>query len=191
MAKTKIDRRVKYTKHVLRETMIKLLKTNHVSKISIKKLCEIADVNRSTFYTYYKNPYDLLFQIEKDTIKDINEYLLKKTLKSDTPHKSLSILLEYVAQNHELFQILLNEKRESSFRKKIIKLVRELALIEIPDKTHAREIEYIQIFLMTGCINVVDKWLNDGMIEQINEIADLILFIFRNISNSDYQKKSL
>jgi AcrR family transcriptional regulator len=162
-----------------------------VSKISIKKLCEIADVNRSTFYTYYKNPYDLLFQIEKDTIKDINDFILKKSLKSDTPHQSLCILLEYVAQNDELFQILLNEKRESSFKNKIIKLVRELALIEIPDKTHAHEIEYIQIFLMTGCINVVDKWLKDGMIEQISELADLILFIFRNISNSGYQKRSL
>jgi AcrR family transcriptional regulator len=191
MVKTKTDRRVKYTKLVLRETMIKLLKTNHVSKISIKKLCEIADVNRSTFYTYYKNPYDLLFQIEHETIKDINQFILKKSLQSDTPYKSLCILLEYVAQNNELFQILLNEKRESSFRKEILKLVRKLALIEIPDKTHAHEIEYLQIFLITGCISIVDKWLKDGMREQISEIAELILFIFMKIGNSDFQKRKL
>jgi len=189
MIKKTTDRRVKYTKQVLRETLIKLLKTNHISKISTKKLCESADVNRTTFYAYYKNPYDLLFQIEQDTIKIIHDYILEKSLQSEAPYKSLNILLEYAAQNAELFQILLKEKEESSFIKEIIKLVREMPLMEILGKTKPHEIEYIQMFIITGCINVIDKWLKDGMIEPISEIADLILFLFKNLGISGNQKK--
>ena len=45
----KTDRRVKYTKALLRDALVELMQTQHISGISIKALCGLADVNRSTF----------------------------------------------------------------------------------------------------------------------------------------------
>lgn len=49
MAEKEENRRVKYTKRVIKEALIELMANRQVGEISVKKLCEKADVNRSTF----------------------------------------------------------------------------------------------------------------------------------------------
>ncbi len=82
MKEKRNDRRVRYTKMVIKQSFIKLLKQKSISKISIKEICEDADINRATFYSHYKNQYDLLKQIENETINDINQYLSSYDSKS-------------------------------------------------------------------------------------------------------------
>ena len=75
MAGEKIDRRVKYTKMVLEESFITLMEKKDISKITIKEICEKADINRSTFYAHYSDQYDLLRKIENKFLADIQAYL--------------------------------------------------------------------------------------------------------------------
>lgn len=189
MAK-KNDRRVKYTKDVLKRTLIQLMAENHISKISVKKICEIADVNRSTFYAHYDSQYDLLSHIERETIEDIHKVISREKSRQVTFRTKLCLILEYAAQNTELFRILLNERSDSSFRKEIIKLVKELALIEtqIGHKSNVHIIEYIQLFSITGSLSILDKWLEDGMVESIDELADFLLTLL-NLGIEGYQKR--
>ena len=60
----KEDRRVRVTKRMLKDALIELLKTKDIYHISIRELCETADVNRTTFYKYYGNQFDLLADME-------------------------------------------------------------------------------------------------------------------------------
>ncbi|HML20342.1 MAG TPA: TetR/AcrR family transcriptional regulator C-terminal domain-containing protein [Aggregatilinea sp.] len=182
MAKKKIDRRVRYTKDVLKEALILLMADNHISKISVKKICEIADVNRSTFYAHYENQYDLLSHIERQTIQDIHTFVAKERSRQITLHTMLCLFLEYAAQNAKLFRVLLNERSDSAFSDEVIRLVKELALVEthLEFKTKPRVVEYIQLFSITGSLRVIEKWLEDGMIESIDEVADLLLLLFNH-----------
>jgi AcrR family transcriptional regulator len=66
MTSEKLDRRVKYTKKVLKESLVEILEKKNIDKITIKEICEKADINRSTFYTHYYDQYDLLHQIENE-----------------------------------------------------------------------------------------------------------------------------
>ena len=50
-----MDRRVKYTKKVIKDTFLSLLEEKDITNISVKELCEVADVNRGTFYRYYED----------------------------------------------------------------------------------------------------------------------------------------
>lgn len=59
----KQDRRVQYTKRALKESLMELLHEKAIEKITVKELCERADVNRSTFYVYYGSPKELLDSI--------------------------------------------------------------------------------------------------------------------------------
>ena len=43
------DRRVKYTLLALRGSLLELMREKDVSRITVKELCERADVNRGTF----------------------------------------------------------------------------------------------------------------------------------------------
>ena len=56
----KTDARVRYTKMVIKQCFFRLIRQKSISKITVKEICEFAQINRSTFYKYYADPYDLL-----------------------------------------------------------------------------------------------------------------------------------
>ena len=68
MKNEKTDRRARYTRMVLKESLIELLKEKRISNISIKEICERADINRSTFYSHYQDQYDLMHQVEQEVL---------------------------------------------------------------------------------------------------------------------------
>ena len=65
-----LDNRVRYTKAVLQQALLKILQTKHIDRVTIKELCEEAKVNRGTFYLHYATPNDLLMEIEQQFIDD-------------------------------------------------------------------------------------------------------------------------
>lgn len=65
------DRRVKYTLLALRGSLLELMREKDVSRITVKELCERADVNRGTFYAHYASPADLLEQIEQELLEKV------------------------------------------------------------------------------------------------------------------------
>ncbi|MBQ9011148.1 MAG: TetR/AcrR family transcriptional regulator, partial [Bacilli bacterium] len=61
-----MDRRVRYTKNVIKETLISLLSEKKINKITVTEVCKIADINRATFYRYYLDIYDLYDHMEQE-----------------------------------------------------------------------------------------------------------------------------
>lgn len=49
-------------KHI-NATVFKLLNDYHFDEITIQKICDNAEINRSTFYRYFQDKYDLLFSL--------------------------------------------------------------------------------------------------------------------------------
>lgn len=54
------DRRVRKTRKLLKECLIRLLKEKRVQDITVRELTDMADLNRGTFYLHYKDVFDLL-----------------------------------------------------------------------------------------------------------------------------------
>jgi AcrR family transcriptional regulator len=67
----KQDRRVKYTQMVLKEALLEILQDRPIERISVKEICDRADVNRSTFYVHYGSPMELLDSIKDDMYDEI------------------------------------------------------------------------------------------------------------------------
>ena len=65
------DRRTKYTKSVIRQALFDLLKEKPLNKITVTDICKMADINRSTFYSYYEDVYALLTQIQNELFENI------------------------------------------------------------------------------------------------------------------------
>ena len=64
----KIDARIRYTRRVLKQSFLTLLKQKPVNKITVKEVCELAELNRATFYTHYSDCFALLESIEQDIL---------------------------------------------------------------------------------------------------------------------------
>ena len=49
----KTDARIRYTQRILKESLLALLKQKPINKITVKEVCELAELNRATFYAHY------------------------------------------------------------------------------------------------------------------------------------------
>lgn len=183
MKTEKIDRRVKYTKMLLKNSLIELMVKNPVSKISVKMLCEAADINRSTFYSHYTDQYDLLKQLEQEVIAELKKHITKDAFSKQTAQTihSMNQILDYISSNADIFKILLSENGNSTFQKEIMILAQERIISDIlsnPD-IDKRTSEYLQCFAVTGALSMVQKWLQDDTVEsteQMSALASKILY---------------
>ena len=64
----KEDRRITMTKRMLKNALTDMLKEKDIYHISIRELCERADVNRTTFYKHYGSQFELLDDMETDLL---------------------------------------------------------------------------------------------------------------------------
>ncbi|MDR0863202.1 MAG: TetR family transcriptional regulator C-terminal domain-containing protein [Oscillospiraceae bacterium] len=186
----KVDRRVRYTKQALRESMIKLIKVKPIEKISVKELCELADINRSTFYVHYDSPTDLLDQIKSELLVSLNEYLEEYNFFKEYEEASLqkvTMIFEYVIENAELCQILLGGSGDVSLQKTVMTIVQKHG-IRAWRTAHADvdpvAVEYMLAFGINGGIGVLQKWLDEGLVKSAREIAEMVIsFTFSGLSS--------
>ncbi|MBU9720188.1 MULTISPECIES: TetR/AcrR family transcriptional regulator [Bacillaceae] len=173
----KLDRRQKYTRKVLKESFIKRMQEKPLSAITIKEVCESADINRSTFYSHYKDIYDLAFQIEDNIIEDISATLSAYNYsKNEEALQMTEKLLEYIAENRDSCQTLFSEHGDPRFQKKVMMLAHThlLKTLEVENTNVPYNSEYLSLYIANGSIHVVQHWLKSGMKESPKEIAELI-----------------
>lgn len=184
MKEKKVDRRVKYTKMVIKDSFVKLLKEKSISKISIKEICEDADINRSTFYAHYVSQYDLLHQMENEIIDDIGQYIKCYDFenKEDGLIDGIEKILEYVKENSELFDLLLKSNGDIKFQQQITKIIGEQYFLSNKENILLghKDGEYIFEFFANGSVGIIQKWLNDGMKKTVKEMAEFIVKIALN-----------
>ena len=59
------NQRIRLSKAMLKNALMRLLKEKPIEKISIYELCAAAQINRTTFYKYYGSQYELLADTER------------------------------------------------------------------------------------------------------------------------------
>ncbi|MDP4094407.1 MAG: TetR/AcrR family transcriptional regulator C-terminal domain-containing protein [Bacillota bacterium] len=189
----KSDRRVKYTKMLLKKSLVELMREQPISKISIKILCEAADINRSTFYAHYTDQYDLLKQLEQEVITELKKHIFKEDFSRHSPQTMhvMNQILDYVARNCDLFKILLSENGDTSFHKEMMYLAQQAAISDINNNVSIdeRTSEYLQCFAVTGTLSIVQKWLQDGMVESTEKMTELISRILYKGTDSFHPSK--
>jgi AcrR family transcriptional regulator len=175
MREGKIDRRTEYTRALLKETLVGMLHERHIAKISVKVLCDAADINRSTFYAHYTDPYHLLHEVEQDVLEKLSYYLAQQQAPGIpiTEYK-LRGILEYAKENAALFMALLSENCDASFQKGLTEFVQ---FLPVNDQVYAnqRTKDYLVVFAISGCISALLKWLQEDTPESPEEMAEIIL----------------
>lgn len=80
MQQEKLHRKRAYSQKVLKEALLKLLVDQPLSKITVQKLCETADVNRTTFYSNFEDIFALYRQVGRFSRTDGTVYPTAETL---------------------------------------------------------------------------------------------------------------
>ena len=175
----KTDRRVKYTKMVIKNSFVRLLGQRPIAKITVKEICEGADINRATFYAHYSDQYDLLRQIETEVIDDINRYLEDYDFKDNARIlvEMVEKILYYVGENAELFNLLLNSNGDMTFQQEIINIIGRQHFDSLTggNPPSREDAEYLFHFLASGAVGVIQMWLGRGMKKPARDLAELML----------------
>lgn len=66
------DRRTKYTKMVIRDAFLALIKKKPIQKITVADICALAEISRPTFYFHYEDIYALLDEIGNNMLASSN-----------------------------------------------------------------------------------------------------------------------
>lgn len=178
----KENRRVSMTKNLLKESLLELLKEKSLQKITIKEICENADVNRSTFYLHYADQFALCNEIENDSVEKINDCLVKVS-KKENRTQGLSEFLYYMKTNSELFKILFRPDFNNSFRVRFTEIaVKMLAEYDYHDNIPDSEKDYIFRFLFMGTLGMLEKWIENDFDKSPDELAEFIMALMPSIT---------
>lgn len=176
MESSKMDRRKKYTRMRLKDSLIELLKDKEITTITIKELCERADINRSTFYAHYRDQFDLLEGIEEELIEDMAAYMAQYEEQQEDDRQMIEKLIAYFASKEDACRVLLSDKKDTGFQKKVMAFAHQTFMKNwAPDSETDKELhEYVSTFIISGSIHVIKRWLNNGMDKSPKEMAEII-----------------
>lgn len=156
---------------------MKLLKDKPISSVTVKEICVLADINRSTFYSHYLDQFDLLNQIEEEIIEDMNETLTSYIYNQNEDTLQVTEkMVEYVAENSDVCATLFSEHGDSSFKKRVMMVASEhtvknwLSIYPIDSGIS----EYVSMFAVSGSIHLLENWLKNGMDKSPKELAEII-----------------
>ncbi|GCF92959.1 TetR family transcriptional regulator [Enterococcus florum] len=178
MVGTANNRRTIYTKKAIREAFLHLLELKEVEKITVKEITDLADINRGTFYKYYKDTFDLLQKIEEEILSD----LLGQIQLNDQPMEYwLTALLEKIEDSPEVRILVLG----NNTRTLLIPLLERIKpktfkhfLQFFPEAT-TDEMELYLAYFVEGSVGLITRWLKDYKTMSAQKVCSLLLSVYR------------
>ena len=172
----KQDHRIRLTKLLLREAFLDLLVEKPVAKITVKELCEQANVNRATFYAHYRDLLDLHEEIERDLA-----HTIMRSLSTTLPSQSLSVfsneICRIIVDNERSCQAIFGEHGDPEFPLRVVETLRESSIAlwrrQRPDLPEA-ELDRLYTFMANGCLSVIRSWVRNDMADSPQDIARFI-----------------
>ena len=173
------DKRVIRTKALLIRSLSALMKQKNIKDITIKELCEYADINRGTFYLHYKDIYDMLDSIEQELSEKFLQIFQKYNSETneDFPYPLFLEIFKLVDDNAELFRVLIGPNGDISFIMKIFKLYNIHCLQSEFNKLSPQfsmNQVYYSNFILYGCVGLIEQWLSRDTKESPEKMAELI-----------------
>ena len=174
----KEDRRVRRTKKLLTQALTQLLQGKQINEITVKELTDLADMNRGTFYLYYKDMFDMLEKIEDgmfealDAIVSLHEH-------DDVSQQTKPILLDlfrFIQDNQEMCRVLLSPHGDMNFLHRLNEVVREKCLKAWPNIRKEKgeaDFDYHYSFVVFGCAGIIRAWVNRNCSESAEKMAEM------------------
>ncbi len=157
------DKRVRYTKMFLKESLIKLMSEKPISRITIKEICEEAEINRATFYAHYRDQYDLLEQTQQELTDEVNHCI--DTLVEDPNENRLKLvtleIIKIIQANLSCVRVLWGKNGDMKFQESMSQIFRDQFISLLPENATSNETEkeFTYIYTINGCIGIIRKWI--------------------------------
>lgn len=169
------DARVRYTKMIIQQSFLSLLRIKPCVKITVTELCQKAEINRATFYKHYLDIPDLMERMEEELLEKF------RSVVSDVPfsYKTFMLdLLHYIHENVDRIAVLTSENGNPGLMAHAFMLSTENAyplfeLIPLHISEPLRPLIYN--FICHGTGGLLTTWITEGLKQSPEEINHMIL----------------
>jgi AcrR family transcriptional regulator len=176
----KEDRRVRRTKKMLTQALMQLMQEKQVKEITVRELTDLADMNRGTFYLYYRDIYDMLEKLE-DSMFEALDSIAAMHETDAARQETKPILLDvfrFVEENREIVRVLLSPHGDMKFLHRLYEVIREKCLTVFPDAAAAQQekeadFDYRFSFVIYGAAGLIRAWVNRDCEEPAVRMAEL------------------
>ena len=177
MVEKKTDRRILKTKRALRESLLYLLKEQPIQKISVSRLCEKSDINRSTFYTYYSSPMDLLESIEDEILNTLEEDMIQFE-KENSISQLMNSIIFYISEHKQLVRLLFSDHGDPGFQNKLLLATQHWTMPMWQSRRPDYD-AYLYCERMHGCDPTVDhRWISRVRRGSFFFVGEIVCFYF-------------
>ena len=188
------DERVIKTKKLIKTALSELIQEKGFDHVSITDLTQRANINRGTFYLHYQDKYDLLEKFENEVLDDINtnaENFIKSIKDIDFLGEDFSNEIKpfinkvftYIKENYTIMKVILGPKSDMRFQNKIKKALNILLTEKGWDNYFDSQNtfvskDYFISYLLSAHIGVIRQWIDSGMNESAENMAEMISKMF-------------
>ncbi|EJN93994.1 TetR/AcrR family transcriptional regulator [Streptococcus ratti] len=158
-----------------------LLENSDFNSITIRKITEKAQVNRSTFYLHYQDKYDLVNKLAHEVTGDFKKYLMTNSANKDL-RANLIQGLTYL-KSQQKFIYALSQIIQINFSQKTRNFIQEL-IDEVPSFFYdtinpnlGLSQKYMAVTYVASLESLYMQWVLSGAQESPQEIADMFLIV--------------
>ncbi len=175
------DRRVKRTKKALRDCLFRLLETKTADEITVKELTAMADINRSTFYFYYRDIDDMIMQIQDEIYSVFERDVIRSATVFITREDFMQYLVRFLTfckEREKICKFVMSNDPKNNLSKRI----KSGLMMCIPDTTKVfaenDPKRYLTDYAVAGFWQLIIQWMYDGMKIPPNEMAAFLANVY-------------
>ncbi len=146
-----------------------LYKEKRIEKISINEITRLSGNNRTTFYHYFLDVYDLLEQIEQDLLKDVDaeiEAQLERLNITENSALSFDMVLQIISpifkKNEEKIFVLLGSHGDPKFSQILQERMKTNITNVFNTSIDLAHIDYIITYVYSAIIGLLTHWYQMG-----------------------------
>lgn len=157
---------VKKTKRAFADSLVKLSKDRQLNKITVKELCETAELSRNAFYFHYKDINDLIEDVENNIIAEVEGVLkdIEKIAFPKSVYATIDAFIDLVESRKDTVIMLMDKSFSTSFTERISRMFSEFNyryFREFHGDNSKVSYEFFYIYLSGGLYDVVRYWLDN------------------------------
>ena len=171
------DKRIEKTKVLIKDTFLSLSLTVPAEKITVKAICDKANINRGTFYYHYLDVPDLIEKLGTDAADRLAQAILKRYDFDGETSELLEDLFHCLKENPEDARLLfgIGSSRADKGLDHLYKTMRDAAMPHWRAKSNVTDVQLEVIFnhTMHSIFNLLRLWQSGQVNMEEKEFREL------------------
>lgn len=164
-----MDMRVVKTRRAIRNALIELAEEKDVEKITVKELCERAEISKPAFYSHCGNIYDVVDEIENEVVQKVCDRMAHRSIDDIALPAMLRELGEQVYQN-PLRNVVRDDAESGVLGRKFITNFIEQRQITMHDIEKRRDFLAVA-FAFDGLMSIMQRMSQEQFERSVDDLS--------------------